>query len=53
MNVVLVYLLQVWYWQQLLQPGQKLRHQLLQSLVIGRTKFDRENLLQKQSDLCI
>lgn len=47
------YLLQVWYGQQLLQPGQELRHQLLQSLVIDRAIICRKNLLWKKPKLCI
>lgn len=47
------YLLQVWYGQQLLQLGQELRHELLQSLVIVRAVDCRKNLLRKQSELWI
>lgn len=51
--LLLRYLLQVWYGQQLFQSGQELRHQLLQSLVIGRAIMFRKNLLQKQIKVCI
>lgn len=46
-----MYLLQVGYGQQLLQPGQKFRHQLLQFLIIVRAVVCRKHLLQKQPEV--
>ncbi len=48
-NPMTLYLLQVWYGQQLLQPAHKLRHQLLQPLVIAGAVVCRKNLLQRET----
>lgn len=45
------YLLQVWYRQQLLQLGQELVHEMLQSLVIFRVKDFREEILQGKASI--
>lgn len=46
--VVLVeYLLQVWYWQQLFKSGQEDRHKLLDPFVVGGAVVGRKNLLKK------
>lgn len=45
--VLLEYLLQVWYWQQLFKSGQKDGHKLLDPLVIDGAVVGRKNLLKK------
>lgn len=47
------HLWQVRYRQQLLQPGQKHRHHLLQSLVVVRAIIYRKNLLQTKKNYII